>query len=47
VEVLANEKMGIMKKVMSQINPGASNKYGVYERDFNPLLGPECVALAP
>jgi hypothetical protein len=41
VEVLAREKIGMMKKVISQIIPGASSKYGVMERDLIPLLGPE------
>jgi hypothetical protein len=41
VEVLASEKIGMMKNVTSQIKPGASKKYGVYERDLNPLFGPE------
>jgi hypothetical protein len=39
--VLANEKIGIIKKVTNQISPGASNKYGVMERDLTPLRGPE------
>jgi hypothetical protein len=45
--VLAREKIGMMKKVTSQIRPGARRRYGVYERDLNPLLGPECDEVAP
>jgi hypothetical protein len=41
VEVLARERIGMMKKVTSQISPGASRRYGVIERDLIPLFGPE------
>jgi hypothetical protein len=41
VEVLASETMGKMKKVISQINPGARRRYGVQDFDFMPLFGPE------
>jgi hypothetical protein len=41
VEVLAREKIGMIKKVTSQIMPGAKSRYGVIEWDLMPLLGPE------
>jgi hypothetical protein len=41
VEVLARERIGMMKKVTSQIKPGARRRYGVIDRDLIPLFGLE------
>jgi len=35
-----------MKKVTNQSRPGKSRRYGVIERDFRALFGPELVLAA-